>query len=377
MKNSILFLSLLTLFCLSHTNPKPEKIYPITAKIMPLAYYDVQANLWKLELEKDRQNHHAWYNYYSAARAANILSKEKVYDLEQITSDIIQAIPNTFESEFIQFWNGNWEKENRQHLKKAHALAPERSEAYKDLMLLHWFENDLAQATFFAKQFFESGAYSAGLVNWSYNQLMSVEEEAILFTTGDNDTFFGLLLQLHHQIKPSVTIVNQWMLLIDDFREAVFEQLDMPDFEQQIADFKDKDAYRLAIIEHIIQHTEQPIYFGTGSGLEHDPNYRDQLFQVGLAYRYAETRFDNFAHLQDNIENHFFKDYLYQEMKIDQGASVVNSMNQHYLSPFLMLYGHYQDSGAILKAEKLAVLIRKIAAKGQHVEAVEKYLEAH
>lgn len=342
---------------------------------MPIDYYETQAKLWQIETQKDTKNKVAWYNYYSAARAYNALSKSQNMDLNQITEDLVAAIPNTFESEFIQFWNGNWEKENRVHLKKAHELSPERSEAYRDLMLLYLLEQDAVQAQLFAQKLYESGAYSAGLVNWSYNQLMSVEDGSILFTAGDNDTFFAMMLQLYHKIKPGVKVINPWLLQVEDFQANTFAQLQIPPLEKTQKDYKDKAAFRLAIIEHILAHTNQTVYFGTGSGLEKNKDYRSKLFQVGLAYRYSEDTFNNFAHLQNNIENHFLIDYLKQDLKIDQGVSVVRSMNQHYLSPLLMLYAHYQDSGALQKAEKLKILIQKVAAQGDNLAAVEAYLE--
>ncbi|MEL6943251.1 MAG: hypothetical protein AAFO82_11335, partial [Bacteroidota bacterium] len=280
---------------------------------------------------------------------------------------------NTFESEFIQFWNGSWSKEDKEHLKKAYELAPERTEPYRDLMALYAQEGNEVKAKEFATKFYEQDEYSRGLVNWSYNQLMSVEDNAILLTAGDNDSFFGWMVQYHHGVKPNVILASSWLLTIKDTQTTLLRKLNLPDFPKDKEDFESRNEHRLAIIDHIIKHTDRPVYLGVGCG-EREGRYQDKLYQVGLAYRYSEEHFDNFAILQNNVENHFLLDYLKQEMQPDFGQSVTHQANQFYISPFLILYRHYKDSGELEKANQLKKLIKKVAAQGSNAASIEDYL---
>jgi|GEM_PF-3345903 len=44
------------------------------------------------------------------------------------------------------------------------------------------------------KEWYASGQYSPGLLNWNYNALMSVEQNALLFTQQESDTYPAMLL---------------------------------------------------------------------------------------------------------------------------------------------------------------------------------------
>lgn len=370
MKYSFLFFISIG-FVLS-TQAQREKVYPFTKVLKPVEFYTAQAQLWKEAVEENKKDGDAWYNYYCAARMTNAKTGEKSYDLNGIVVEVKENLPNTFESEFIQFWNGDWSTENQAQLKKAHQLAPERTEAYRDLMALYIKEDNEQKAKEFATKFFKKDKYSRGLVNWSYNQLMSVADDGVLLTTGDNDTFFGWMVQYHHGVKPNVILASSWLITLNDFQEALFKKLDIPAFSKDADDFANRNEHRLAVVDHLVKYSDRPIYMG--AGFEHEKRYQEKLYQVGLAYRYSEEHFDNFAILRNNIENNFLIDYLRQEMQPDFGNSVVHQMNQFYVSPFLMLYSHYKYSGDSDKANRLKDVIRKVAAQGNHSESIEDYL---
>ena len=375
MKKIILILLAGAFALMSNTDPTPEKVYSITRVAKSKDYYQTQAKLWEAEVNKDKTNKDAWFNYYSATRMTNILTREATYDLNKIVEDIKVHIPNTFESEFIQFWNGNWETDKRKHLKKAYQLDPKRPETYRDMMLLSLREGNKDDAKKFATLLYESGDYSAGLVAWSYNQLMSVGENGILITNGDNDTYFAWMLQLHKGIRPDITVANSWLLSVNDFQKNVLDELGIPEFSKKVEDFENPFEYRTAIIEYIIKNTDRPVYLGAGGKFENDDSFKDNLYIVGLAYKYSDTSFDNFADLRNNYENKFVTDHMVHEFKKDIGISIVNEMNQLYLHPLLSLYKHYKNSGDVKKADELKTVILSIGEKGRNMEYINKYFE--
>jgi hypothetical protein len=62
------------------------------------------------------------------------------------------------------------------------------------------------------KEWYASGTYSPGLLNWNYNALMSVEPDAVLFTQEDNDTYPALMLQFALGVRTDVRVLNlQWL----------------------------------------------------------------------------------------------------------------------------------------------------------------------
>ena len=51
-----------------------------------------------------------------------------------------------------------------------------------------------------------------GLLNQSYNLLMTVEKNGIIITAGENDTYPIWVLQDVFKIRTDVTLVNRWMI---------------------------------------------------------------------------------------------------------------------------------------------------------------------
>ena len=60
----------------------------------------------------------------------------------------------------------------------------------------------------FCEKLYESQDIAPGLVNYNYNVLMSTEQNAILFTNGDNDTYPPWMLQKAVGVREDVLILN-------------------------------------------------------------------------------------------------------------------------------------------------------------------------
>lgn len=212
----------------------------------------------------------------------------KLNDLTAIKTKLVENVPNTFEAEYVQFWNEGWGEHHKDHLYKAYELAPDRPETYRDLMGTNIMNGDDEKAAFFAKKLYESQDYSLSVVNWAYNQLVSIEENAILITNGDNDTYFPWMLQYQHKIKPEATIINSSLIFLDDYRNRLFKEMGLPKFEKTIKELQDANLYRLEIMKHLITHSGRPVHFTLGGHFEQDTTLKENLYLVGLTYQYCE-----------------------------------------------------------------------------------------
>ena len=79
--------------------------------------------------------------------------------------------------------------------------------------------------------YYNLGEYSPGLLNYSYNLLSGLAKDAIVFTEGDKDTEAILLLTKGKKYRPDVQMLNVNLLLIKEYRERIFKELEILPFD--------------------------------------------------------------------------------------------------------------------------------------------------
>ncbi len=375
-------LSILTTFLLFTQNElaasigiDPVKIEPITKATYDYSFYARQTELWKKETEAAPDNADAWFNYYQAARYANIFAEPeaKKFNLDSIVGSMPVALANTFEFNYIQFnHQTNWTT-RYDHLLKAHELAPERAEAYRALINYYIAEGDEEKVTRFCRILFDADEFKPSLLAWNYNMLVTIEKDGILLTHGDNDTYPAWVLQRVKNTRKDVRVLNVNLLMHDAYREKVFAEIGLSPVNA--ADHSNYQDMYLAITRQFMQQATRPVYVAT-SVPEHIRNVLgDSLYLVGLAFKYDRKPFDNLAFLKNNYEKKFLKDHLHIQLEPDTGSNVIASMNMHYLPAMLLLHKHYLESGEPEQASVLEPLIRQIANKAGRSDYVAPYLD--
>ena len=356
--------------------PQPEKIYSITRVEKPLEYYIEQAPLWKKVIAQDRQNASAWQNYYTACRMANILTKDNVkpYNLNDIIDELAKAIPNTFEHHYLTYYNGRNDISKIDHLKKAYEINPDRYETYGEFIVYHTLRGEEEQAKDFVRKWFKSGEYSPGILAWNYNVLMSLEENAILITHGDNDTYPVWMLQYAKNVRPDVTVLSSHLLLHDDYRSKVLKRKNIDPISATLKPQKDREDMAL-IANHLIENARNPVYLGISAPHYIRDKHNDSLYIVGLAFKYSSEHFDNVAVLRNNYENKFMTDYLKVDIHKDISQSVLNTMNMNYIPPLMTLFNHYTTSEEFIKADEIENISLKIAKDANRESEIRTYID--
>ncbi len=373
----ILFL-LMTNLAASHLPMTlPEPIKPLSKIAYPVEYYQEQASLWKLETAKNDMNPYAWLNYFRAARYANMLGREgqQAFDLSAIVATIPSGLANTFEYQFIRFLNADWDERRFDYLLKAHEIAPQRTEIYHDLVTYHETRGNNPQALIFLNKLFEAGEFPAELLAWNYNLLASVEQDAILVTYGDNDTYPLWVLQSARDIRKDVKVLNINLLLMEDYRQKSLAELGLSNLD--LTDCKDTKAMYLKILGRIASDSKLPVYVANTMPDPIRQAFGDSLYLTGLAFRYTSTTFDNLAFLKNNFENKFLLDYLRVDFSPDSVSSVLAGMNLQYLPAFILLHQHYEASGELAKATNLEPVMRRVAKEGGRENELNAYLSSY
>jgi hypothetical protein len=215
----------------------------------------------------------------------------------------------------------------------------------------------------FNDKWFKSNDISSGLLNFNYNVLMSLKEGAAIMTFGDMDTFPVWMLQDVPGIRKDVTVLNLSLLAIQEYRNTMFQKLNIPEFIKEYTDGSTAESQK-EIIDYIIKNKPEKLtlYVGTPAWKQIE-EYEDNLYLIGLGFEYSTENIDNIALLKNNFENNYALDYLTNKFGYDISQGVVDYTNLNYLPGIIKLYQHYKLSGDTKKAEWMKQIGLTIANK--------------
>jgi hypothetical protein len=362
-----LFLIILCVISLNTFAQKPETVYSIVRVVHDLEWYKQQAKAWKQEIDNGTNDKMAWVNFYRANRMARFAFSENndqnkvpyLLPLDQIIKMAENAIPNSFELYYLEAYEyGCYTERGQNNLMKAQEARPFDRLMLSDLMNYYQIKRDTANIKLVSKKWFESNETPEGILNFNYNVLMSLEENAVLLVNGDNATYPIWILQQAKQIRKDVLVLNVSLLGIDGYRNKIFQENSITPLDSVDA----KNYSMKQVIKHIIENLKnRPVYLSINMDQDLYKEYVDSTYLIGLAFKFSDKSFNNMAVLQNNFENKFLLDYLKINFSNDYAQSVVNQMNLSYLAVFLKLYEQYQLSGEIVKAKKVKELAKTVS----------------
>lgn len=362
---------------------QPEPIYSFARVLHPAEWYEQQVKAWKKEIDKNPKNAYAWYNYYRANR--NLLNAHQTVQLSQaerwkklqgIVNDMEKKVPDSYEFNLVKWMNGGNNLELLPYLEKARQLGPDRHELFSDMVGTGEIKGNTAQRDEYARKWYSSGEVSPGLLYYNYNVLAGLKQNAILITTGDNDTYPIWILQAAKGFRTDVTVLNTSLLYISEYRRMIFQKLGVKDPAYEI--FKDtltpwpqaQKKHDKAIFDALVGNSgNHPVYIALTVDKDNYEFAADKLYLEGLAYEYSKTPVDNMAELKRNFEQLYTLDYLDKYFFPDMSEGIVKLLNCNYVVPMVRLYDHYRASGEQQKADRLkAVALRMVAGSAQEKE---------
>jgi formylglycine-generating enzyme required for sulfatase activity len=357
--------SLLLLFSFFRSHGEtPEKIYPKTKIIKSIEWYAHQASLWKEKASQAPGDAHAWLNYFIAAKYS--LSTDQ--ELSSIVESSAKAVPETFEYHFIKSVSSPFSQERFDHLLKAYQMQPENPSLYSELVQMNEFLHNTSSRKEFSRKLFQSGLVSQSLLNYSYNVLMSIEENAILFTDSDNTTLPIYLLQDVIGTRTDVTVLNLDMLVQDEYRAAKLASLNL-----NLSSYISSSRQELCTLLPE-QNPTRVFYYALTLSKDNILSIKDQLYVVGLASQLSTQRVDNITAIKNNLENRFLLDYLTVDFNGEGEHSAGKVLNANYIVPMLLLLEHYRASKDEEKAKALEQQIMEIARQSGKSLLVENFL---
>jgi len=386
MKYLIFFASLI-LF-ISARAQKAEKIVGRARQQKSIAYYKEQALAWKKETESRPTDPEVWYNYYYVNR--NLLysdttdtrtDEEKQAFFDQLLRDMEKNVPNSYEFNLCKWMAGGFDMSLLPYLKKAAALGTNRTEHIDFMINIGETMRNTADRNLYSIKKFEAGLFSTGILYYNYNVLAGLPPNAILISSGDNDTYPIWYLQATG-IRKDVTVINLHLLHLDDYRKKLFTEMGITDLDKT-GDGKNSTLvqnpdYQKNLIRHIASNKKNyPVLVAltTACNNQYTSTVEQDLYLTGLAYQYSTKAIDNMALLKRNVEQYFALDYIDKPFYNDISPDLVKHINTNYLVPLLKLYDHYKLAGEGQKMLWIKQKVLAISSGTEHEQSVTARLQ--
>jgi hypothetical protein len=386
MKKVILILTFIS--AISIHAQRPEPVHSFVRERHEISWYEIQQKLWKEETNKNKSNGEAWYNYFRATRAlAHLCSAKETDPLKaqeivkkysdqctQLAEEFYKINPNSFEANLIMGLNGELSNKDVHYIKRAYEINPTDVRTFDDLMIHNQIIQNKDEFEKFAVKMFEYNEIPSSILNWAYNILSELDENAILFTGGDNDTYACWITQEAKKFRKDVQIINTSMMLDDDFRNLLFKNMGIAELKLVCSNPKSDEEVQEnqnKIVQHLID-SKKPVYVSSSVIQSFETKWGDDLFLTGLAYKYSKVEFDNSSIIRRNYEKRYLLDHIKQTFAFNIGDKISDEFNSMYLPSMLKLYKGYQESEELFKMKELEEYILLISEKsGQQSEVFE------
>jgi hypothetical protein len=335
-------------------------------------YFETESSKLSQEILFEPNNSVNWGNYYRAERYSyysknsNDITGEEQKDLDVIVSNMEKFVPQSYEFHFLTYLNGNNNPDLVSHLQKAYELNSKSSEVLVQYTSYYELTGNDAKKKEFCKSLVNAGIYSAGILEFNKNLLNSVEQNGILITHGENDTYPIWIQQSVKSERTDIKVLYIDLLENKEYREKELKALGL-DITNDIKINKSGFLKELAS-----ESKSRPVYFATTVAPELLKPMSANLYLTGLAFKYSESSFDNLELLKKNWNTKMTKVEINSEDNSD--GSIESKMNLNYLPGILLLYDNYSKDGN-KEAEKLKELALKLGSEGGKEHQVRLYLE--
>lgn len=339
----------------------PQKIISLAIKQESPEWYKEQTQLWKQKVDQTPKDEDAWYNYLKAY----LYSKE--YNEEEFNKIMLRAkkeIPGTFTYYYFMDRVGDDDR----YLDSAYRADPTNTDIWEAKLVKAITDDDQPNKVLFADKLLKSDEEDPSLYHWSYNQLASLEQNAIVFTHGDNDTFGSWILQYAKGFRQDVAVVNTSLMHLENYAKMIWQKL-LPgeQFQSIQAYYKsnnlefDHGYQYFQFFFKKLQEKSYPVHLTIWSHQKYKEGLEDDFYLTGLTYRYDPSgRFSSIATLRKNFEKVYKLDYIEQRYFSNIWDEKAKHMHKMYLSGLLKLYVHYSNTSEKEKLEQVEHLITTI-----------------
>ncbi|MFN0030883.1 MAG: hypothetical protein ACKVOR_01845 [Flavobacteriales bacterium] len=313
--------------------------------------YTSEAAYWQQVVNTNLQNEDAWLNLYKATRYSSYTDHSRSIntntqtELNDILARMNNAVPNSFAYNYSSYLHANRSDESFEYLKRANTLRPDDIELWDDMVCKSTIEGNNADVKKWSTQLNNASIYNAAQMEYNRNVLNSVEQNGILVTNGNVDTYPIVILQQVFGVRTDVRIICLDWYGSKKYVESITTLTGVKAAKNKVG-----DAYN-SLTAILAENKSSNIYLALTLPPDVLKKEARNLYCTGLAMKFSKAELQNLESLRYNWENLFQKNYL-------AGS---DEINRNYLVPLLQLRDYYTTIGDTTNADALKNLATQCA----------------
>ena len=368
-----------TLQAFTHTGEQePQEIRGIVVDEYDAAWYEHQQTLWQKKAQADPSDEHAWEQYFSAARYADMLNDQ--YGMtdrkKAVLDEMAKHIPNSFTYNLAMYQTerdmqgadaSRWAEKALQQIPAD--IGRQNTTMLIAYLVLKGELSDADRATLhtLALSLYKNNAYPSYLLRYADNCLRGMEPDALYFENGDVSFYAPLILQEALDLHTDKIIIPISLLWLDTYRDALCRKLGIKPFEvtKDYATMENgNEVYLQDIVEHIIKESRHPAYFSPRESLAKENGLSRKLYNEGLVFRYSTHSYDNMAVAMRNVEEKYRMDYLTEPLYVNEEQWKGSERIQlNYMVMLAPVVKSYRQAGDTLHANRLTRYLSAAVAR--------------
>jgi len=355
MKKIIIILILGISYQVGATN-RPEAIPSKLSEVKASSWYKEKFRSWKTYLEENPEDKAGWVEYFKAGHYGGMPTAE----LTILSDDIAARFEASSEAYLVKAKLQGWTADGVKYLDRALSGIDKKQLLPERIMMAEIKGTDRQELTL---SLYNSNLVYPSLLNYSYNVLMSVGEDGVLFTEGENTTIPLWILQDVMKVREDVKVLNLDLLSYEDYQTRKFESIGLKIDHNDLASLP-------------LLNPEAEFFYALTMPRKSLEQIENRLYVVGLTSQLSDEKIDNYALIKENIEERFLLDYLSVDFNGEPKTATGRTLEPNYIVPFMLLKQYYEKIDDPVSAKNWKENILKIADRSQIKARVEMLLKS-
>lgn len=253
-----------------------------------------------------------------------------------------------FDYNLSVFMAGNYDLSKKDFLEKAKAIQPKNQHVLVQSVGVSYILNDQTTLITDLKELTKQGVWNTDDFSYAKDVLASIPSNGILITHGINDSYPIIHLQRIEKYRSDVRVIPMHLLQCNTFRQQLSnEGLDVSGTSQVNAEY---------LKELCAQNQSSAIYLSLTIPQDYFTSIEQQLYPVGLTFRYANTAFQN------SEQNTKLWTALNKGVITKNKSQTGKQLSANYLPFLLNLYTYYKAENNMKLVGEVKNSIRQIGA---------------